>query len=64
MKRSYLEEDLSMIQKYFPGARSTTIRTPFDLTQRDTPMSHLEPDSFHDTTEPGSNWIQDVLWTN
>ena len=30
--RTYLEEDLRLIRKYFPGAQTIALRTPFDLT--------------------------------
>lgn len=33
MRRTYLEEDLELIRSYFPGARVSTLRTPFDLTK-------------------------------
>lgn len=32
MLRTYLEEDLRLVRSYFPGARSATLRTPFDLS--------------------------------
>ncbi len=33
MRRTYLEEDLELIRSYFPGARVSTLRTPFDLSE-------------------------------
>lgn len=33
MTTQYLEEDLQLIQRYFPGARAVKLRTPFDLTE-------------------------------
>lgn len=30
--KTYLEEDLALIRKFFPGAKAVTLRTPFDLT--------------------------------
>ena len=32
MNRAYLEEDLGLVSRYFPGARSAILRTPFDLS--------------------------------
>lgn len=32
MQRVYLEEDINLIRKYFPGAKVVALRTPFDLT--------------------------------
>ncbi|MFZ1249050.1 MAG: hypothetical protein WAQ24_01875 [Candidatus Saccharimonadales bacterium] len=31
-RRQYLAEDVAQIQRYFPGARPVSLRTPFDLT--------------------------------
>lgn len=31
-RREYLEEDVRLIRKYFPGAKTVALRTPFDLT--------------------------------
>lgn len=63
MKRAYLEEDLELILKYFPGAKAVTLRTPFDLTQRGERLPRLAADSFREgtDTEPGS-WHGGVLW--
>ncbi|HEY4160739.1 MAG TPA: hypothetical protein VGM08_01630 [Candidatus Saccharimonadales bacterium] len=30
--RAYLHEDLRLIQRYFPGAKTVALCTPFDLT--------------------------------
>jgi len=59
MKRAYLEEDLELIRKYFPGARVASIRTPFDLTHH-AKLPRLAADSFHDDTPEG--WKGKVLW--
>lgn len=64
MKRTYLEEDLELVQKYFPGAKTVTLRTPFDLTARGRHrLPRLEAHaSFHDADEPRSGWRGGVLW--
>lgn len=31
-RRAYLHEDLRLIRRYFPGAKTVALRTPFDLT--------------------------------
>jgi hypothetical protein len=63
MKRTYLEEDMELVQKYFPGAHSVSVRTPFDLSAPRR-MPRLSADSFHDTTGPTHGWTMDSLWTN
>lgn len=30
--RTYLHEDIQLIRRYFPGAKTMALRTPFDLT--------------------------------
>lgn len=37
IERTYLEEDVLQIQRYFPGARPVALRTPFDLSEPLTP---------------------------
>lgn len=64
MKRAYLEEDLELIRKYFPGARSVRLRTPFDFTQRDVQRPRPALDSFQDTDGPYDGWGRGVVWTN
>lgn len=63
MKRVYLEEDVELIQRYFPGARRTTVRTPFDLSQPQRQLPRLLPDSFRSNARPPrAQWIGGVLW--
>lgn len=31
-RTEYLEEDIQLIRKYFPGAKTVALRTPFDVT--------------------------------
>ena len=62
MKREYLEEDLQLIRKYFPGARTVNLRTPFDMTQRRV-RPRLNPAAFRDDN-PENEWIGEALWTN
>lgn len=72
MKRAYLEEDLELIRKYFPGANATTVRTPFDLTQRGQRLPRLATDSFRATGGnphareacQGQGWAGGAAWTN
>lgn len=63
MKRTYLEEDLELIQKYFPGAKAVTVRTPFDLSHdgRRQPRSAAD---FRDADDLRSGWQRGMLWTN
>jgi hypothetical protein len=63
MKRTYLEEDVRLIQKYFPGARQTTIRTPFDLTDRPLQPKQALTDALHDTPQR-LHWLGDTIWTH
>ena len=63
MKRTYLEEDLELVQKYFPGAKTVTLRTPFDLSRPGQRLPRLNSDSFHDSNEPhDGGWRGGVLW--
>jgi hypothetical protein len=59
--RHYLEEDLSLIQKYFPGARQVPLQTPFDLTPRG-PRRGLLADPFQATSTPDYGWSREALW--
>lgn len=62
MKRTYLEEDLHLIKKYFPGATPVTLRTPFDLTARGN-RSCGAPEQFRDDEpELTHGWTQDLVW--
>ena len=61
MKRTYLEEDLQLIKRHFPGAKPVALRTPFNLTP---PSKRLLPltEEFHD--RPRRGWKGGVLWMN
>ena len=61
MKRTYLEEDLELIQKYFPGARATRLRIPLDLTQPLPRISHLRSD-IHQDSKDNTGWVGEVVW--
>ena len=61
MKRTYLEEDLELVQKYFPGARTTTLRTPFDLSR---PRGRLLNLDLLDANAMPRNRLGGVLWMN
>jgi hypothetical protein len=62
MKRVYLEEDLDLIRKYFPGAKTVALRTPFDLTARDRRQQRLRTESPQNEDAPRSGWEGGVLW--
>lgn len=61
MIRAHLEEDLQLIQKYFPGARAVTLRTPFDLTTPEDRLTLLA-DTFREEP-PKARWYGGLLWT-
>jgi hypothetical protein len=61
-RRQYLVEDLSQIQRYFPGAQPDTLRTPFDLTVRPT-RPRLIQDIFRDQPVP-ARWKGALSWMN
>lgn len=60
MHRTYLEEDLELIRSYFPGARTTNLRTPFDLTEPaqrpGVAKAGASRTFFQDTASSLSNW--------
>lgn len=58
--RTYLEEDLHLIQKYFPGAKTMTIRTPFDLDTARGGGHAAQVDPFR--VQPESRWYGDLRW--
>jgi hypothetical protein len=62
MKRAYLEEDLELIQSYFPGARTVALRTPFDLSQNAQRLPRLAPSGFHEVSRAPGNWTGGILW--
>jgi hypothetical protein len=65
MLRAFLEEDLRLIQKYFPGAETVALRTPFDLTtQPRRARTRQVFDSFRDDQEPGQGLRGEIAWTN
>jgi len=61
MQRAYLEEDVRLIRKYFPGAKSVALHTPFDLTTmpEEDPWK-LRADSYSEESE--NQWHGDLLW--
>ncbi|MGB4800146.1 MAG: hypothetical protein WBP03_01350 [Candidatus Saccharimonadales bacterium] len=58
-RRQYLHEDLAQIQRYFPGARPVSLRTPFDLTP---PRQRLIVDVFR-AEQPVKHWTGGLRWT-
>lgn len=65
MKRTYLEEDIELIQRYFPGAKAVALRTPFGSMHTRRQMPRLAPDSFQDTAaNPHESWVGGMSWTS
>jgi hypothetical protein len=62
MKRAYLEEDLELIRKYFPGAKTVALRTPFDLTPRGRRLLRLRIDNTPEEGGPRRGLQGGVLW--
>jgi len=62
MKRTYLEEDVQLVQAYFPGARTVALRTPFDLTDHPTQHSRTAPDTYRDASDIPYNLSGSALW--
>jgi len=60
MERAYLEEDLRLIQKYFPGAQPVALHTPFDIGVSGRPRPSLAPDTYR--AEKRSRWFGDLTW--
>ena len=61
MQRTYLEEDLSQIRKYFPGARTVALRTPFDLSVVSEDPWELRSDTFREEVSE-YQWHGDLSW--
>jgi hypothetical protein len=61
MNRAYLEEDVELIRKYFPGAQAVALRTPFDLTRHTGQrLPRLDASTFHDndtSLQGGVLWL-------
>jgi hypothetical protein len=62
MKRSYLEEDIQLVQAYFPGSRIVPLRTPFDLTDHPSQRAHATLDTFRDASDTPYNLSGSALW--
>jgi hypothetical protein len=62
MRRVYLEEDIQLIRKYFPGAKAVALHTPFDLTTapEEDPWK-LRSDNAQDETT-NATWYGDLSW--
>lgn len=58
-RRQYLTEDLEQIQRYFPGAESVNLRTPFDLTPK---PRRIIADMFRDESSVPT-WRGKLRWT-
>ena len=59
--KTYLEEDLQLVRKYFPGARAVTLRTPFDLTNApEDPWKGRTDD--HGVPSGETEWYGDLAW--
>jgi hypothetical protein len=61
MNPTYLEEDIQLIQKYFPGARRTTVRTPFDLTDHPMHPKQALTDTAQDISRSRYGWLGGTL---
>lgn len=66
MSKHFLHEDVDQIQKYFPGARTVALHTPFDLTQRPSTQTQtrvgITPDPFRDKEQGSEGWYGDLAW--
>jgi hypothetical protein len=60
-RRAYLQEDLQLIRRYFPGAKTIALRTPFELTVEpaEDPWK-LRADDHQ--APPETSWYGDLLW--
>lgn len=62
MTRIYLEEDLHLIKKYFPGATAVALHTPFDSVTWGLHSCNM-PEQFRDSNpETTRCWTQDISW--
>jgi hypothetical protein len=63
MSRTYLEEDMHLIQRYFPGARGIALQTPFDLTDKPAKL-RLHADTFpaREGSMAHCNIVEDAIW--
>lgn len=61
-RRAYLQEDIRLIRKYFPGARSVALRTPFDLTIAPEDPWTVRIDDCGSPAEAG--WRGGLLWNH
>ncbi len=60
-RRQYLTEDVEQIRRYFPGARTVSLRTPFDLTPK---ASRAAVDVFRAEELDIQSWQEGVFgWT-
>lgn len=63
MNRTWLKEDMELVQKYFPGAKAVSARTPFDLSPGKQNLPRLEPTGFRDNGGP-TGITRGLLWMN
>ena len=61
MTRVYLQEDLRLIRKYFPGAKTVPLSTPFDLSIYEDPWL-LRSDDRDEFAEP--KWHSEAFWSH
>lgn len=60
-REEYLGEDIRLIRKYFPGAKTVALRTPFDLTvATEDPWKLRTDDRGGETCE--SEWHGGLAW--
>ena len=62
MQRMHLEEDLELIEKYFPGAKAVALSTPFGRMHTRSRNPRPTADSLHTTRNPHEGWTRGVAW--
>lgn len=60
MERAYLEEDIQLIQRYFPGAKTVNLRTPFDIRVSGHPRTGIRQAACR--PEKRGRWFGDLVW--
>lgn len=65
MNRAYLHEDVRLIRRYFPGAKTVALHTPFDLTSPPETDGEADPWKLRADLCDDASWSQsgDLLWS-
>lgn len=58
MSRHYLTEDIAQIKRYFPGARTVALCTPFDITR----PTNTNPQVISEPTDTTNPWLALLDW--